>query len=285
MISEEMIQYTEKDYQRIRELSIETLKKFIEICEKYNLKYFAISGTAIGAVRHGGFIPWDDDMDVGMLREDYDRFLEVAPKELDGVYELYSASTQKQVQGFYTQMFKKGSLFITQHNTRWALHPGIKLDIFPYDNVPASGQERRKLYSKLRFWNRLYIIRNTKIPYFKGNSIGIKLLRLLCGMSYYVMRLCGPSVNRIVERYEQLSRMYTGQTGYYTIMDDMNPDWWVIKKNEIYPLQEQMFEGISIKLPASNHEMLLRQYGDYMQLPPETERHGHDVVKLTFPKE
>ena len=78
-----MIQYTEEDYRKIRKYSMETLKEFIRICEKHHLTYFAISGTAIGAVRHQGFIPWDDDMDVGMLRADYDRFIEIAKEEMD----------------------------------------------------------------------------------------------------------------------------------------------------------------------------------------------------------
>ena len=107
-----MREYTQEELRKIQALGMETLREFIRICEKYGLDYFAISGTAIGAVRHKGFIPWDDDMDVGMLREDYDRFLEVAPGELKGRYELYSASLQKQVQGFYLQMFPAGSVFM-----------------------------------------------------------------------------------------------------------------------------------------------------------------------------
>ena len=163
-----MREYTQEELRKIQALGMETLREFIRICEKYGLDYFAISGTAIGAVRHKGFIPWDDDMDVGMLREDYDRFLEVAPGELKGRYELYSASLQKQVQGFYLQMFPAGSVFMTRRNARWPLHPGIKLDIFPYDRVPADGKRRARLYRRLRFWNRLYIIKNTKVIKYGG---------------------------------------------------------------------------------------------------------------------
>lgn len=279
-----MIQYTEEDYKKIRKYSIETLKEFIRICEKHDLTYFAISGTAIGAVRHQGFIPWDDDMDVGMLREDYDRFLEAAKEEMDERYELYSAPIQKQVQGFYLQMFPKGSVFMTKWNQKWPLHPGIKLDIFPYDNVPASGRERARLYRALRFWNRLYIIKNTGVPYFEGNSLKVKLIRTACRLGYYIMRAY-PSVDMIVRKYEKLMYKYAGTSGYYTILDDMDPDLWVIREEELYPLKKAAFEDVQVHIPAKNDEMLRRQYGDYMQLPPEDERRGHEIVALVFPEE
>ena len=72
-------------------------------------------------------------------------------------------------------------------------------------------------------------------------------------------------------------------SGYYTILDDMNPDWWVIRRSELYPMEEAPFGPLTIRLPAKNDEMLRRQYGDYMQYPPEEERGGHDIVKLVFP--
>lgn len=275
--------YTQEELRKIQKLGVETLGEFIRICEKYDLSYFAISGTAIGSVRHQGFIPWDDDCDVGMLRKDYDRFVEVAPLELSGRYELYSASLQKQVQGFYLQMFPKGSVFMTRKNARWPLHPGIKLDIFPYDNVPSEGKKRGRLYQKLRFWNRLYIIRNTKTPCFDENNWKTVLVRAVCRVSYYILKL-GPSVDTIVAQYDRLMRSYEGTSDYYTILDDANPDWWVIRQEELYPMTKGRFETLTVNLPAANDAMLKRQYGDYWKLPPKEERGGHDIVKLVFPK-
>lgn len=277
-----MREYTQEELKKIQALSMETLREFIRICEKYGLDYFAISGTAIGAVRHQGFIPWDDDMDVGMLREDYDRFLEVAPGELKGRYELYSASLQKRVQGFYLQMFPVGSVFMTRRNARWPLHPGIKLDIFPYDRVPADGKRRARLYRRLRFWNRLYIIKNTKVPQLDGKGIKTMLIRAACRVSYVLLK-AGPSLDTIVKKYETLMKSTRESSGYYTILDDMNPDWWVIRRSELYPMEEATFGPLTVRLPAGNDAMLRRQYGDYMKYPPREERGGHDIVKLVFP--
>ncbi|MGI6007475.1 MAG: LicD family protein [Ruminococcus sp.] len=279
-----MRKYTQGELARIQKLGMETLGEFIRICEKYGLTYFVISGTAIGAVRHRGFIPWDDDMDVGMLREDYDRFVEAAPEELKGRYEFYSASIQKQVQGFYLQMFPKGSVFMTRKNARWPLHPGIKLDIFPYDNVPEKGRERAMLYRRLRFWNRLYIIKNTRVPQLDGKGWKNRLIKAACLASYVILRT-GPSLDFIVGQYEKLMRSFQGKSEYYTILDDMDPDRWVIKKSELYPLERGSFGPLTVNLPAKNDDMLRRQYGDYMKFPPESQRGGHDIVQLVFPAE
>ena len=274
--------YSEEEHRKLREVEINTLKEFIRICDKYDLEYFAAFGTAIGAVRHGGFIPWDDDIDVIMLRADYERFLEVAPSESKG-YDFFCASVQKRVQGFFVQMSPKGSVFATKRNTKWQLHPGIKIDIFPYDAVPLDKSERSKLYRKLRFWNQLYIIRNVKAPIFGKGGFKECLVKVACHIAYYVMKVFGPSIDKIVDKYDSISKSCKEDTGYYVLFDDMTPDHWYMTKDELFPASEVMFEGINIKLPFKNDEILTRQYGDYMTLPPQEERVGHDVAELKFP--
>lgn len=277
--------YTAKEHQKLRETEVNTLKEFIRICDKYGLEYFVAFGTAIGAVRHQGFIPWDDDVDVIMLRADYQRFLEVAPAEAGKRYEFFCASVQKQVQGFFIQMSPKGSIFATKRNTKWQLHPGIKIDIFPYDAVPRDQVERKRIYRKLRFWNQLYIIRNVKAPIFGEGGLKEALVKVACYIAYYVMKIFGPSIERIVDKYDSISQSCKEDTGYYVLFDDMTPDHWYVTKEELYPIQEAMFEGLKVKIPFKNDEILTRQYGDYMTLPPEEQRVGHNIVELKFPEE
>ncbi len=277
-----MINYTDEQRQKIRAVSKETLREFIRICEKHNLTYFVAFGTAIGVVRHGGFIPWDDDMDVVMPRKDYDRFIEIAKDEMDESFEIYGAALQKCVQGFYLQMFKKGTIFMTKTNQKWKIHPGIKLDIIPYDCVPDDMNERKAYYNKIKTLNRLYIIRNVKYPYMEGNSLSTVLTRAACVVVYYGMKLFGPSIDKIVKKYTELQVMYEGKTKNRTMIDEGNPDKWIINDDEIFPLTEALFEDIMIKLPAKNHEILTRQYGDYMTPPPISEQTGHNLAEIGF---
>ena len=88
-----------------------------------------------------------------------------------------------------------------------------------------------------------------------------------------------------MEQYERRMRRYADMSSYYTILDDRDPDLWVIKEDELFPMKKEQFEDIKINLPAQNDAMLRRQYGDYMQFPPEDERRGHEIVKLVFPEE
>lgn len=282
---DKMATYTQEEYRKIREVGKKTLAEFIRICDKHNLKYYVGFGTAIGAVRHQGFIPWDDDLDVFMLRKEYDRFVEIAKTEMDSNYEIYGAAIQKQVQGFYLQMFPKGSKFLTRRGVRWPLCPGLKLDIFPYDEMPLAKEDREKIYKKTRFWNQLYIIRNTKYPILDEQGLKGAVMKAACICAYYTMKVFGPSLDKIVNKYVSLSKSCKTDTGYYVLVDDLNPDHWHVKKEELEPSQEVEFEGLKIKVPFKNHEILMRQYGDYMTPPPQEEQVGHDVGKLEFPKE
>ena len=276
--------FTAEEYRKIRETEVNTLKEFIRICDKYKLEYFVAFGTAIGAIRHQGFIPWDDDVDVIMLRADYMRFLEVAPAEVEGRYNLFCASVQKCVQGFFIQMSPKGSVFMTAHNTKWPLHPGIKMDIFPYDAVPLDEVKRKKIYRRLRFWNQLYIIRNVKVPFLGDVGLKETFIKIACHLAYYAMKIFGPSIDKIVDKYDSISQSCEEDTGYYVLFDDMTPEHWYMTKDELFPAKEAIFEGIKVKIPFKNDEILTRQYGDYMTLPDEEKRVGHDVAELKFPE-
>ena len=91
------MEYNQETLRKLQKTELEILKDFIKICKKYNLTYFATGGTAIGALRHQGFIPWDDDIDVCMLRKDYERFMEVAPKEMGDRYVFMDTHTEQKI--------------------------------------------------------------------------------------------------------------------------------------------------------------------------------------------
>ena len=116
---------------KLHKVQLEILEDFIRVCNKYGLRYFAIYGTAIGAVRHEGFIPWDDDIDVGMLRRDYDRFFEVFEKELGDKYNLLTPEIDPRYACTVTHIQRKGTRFVSEMSKDLKCEQCIFMDIFP----------------------------------------------------------------------------------------------------------------------------------------------------------
>ena len=140
-----------KDLRKAQLLMLKILKEVHKICEENNIKYFLSDGTLIGAIRHQGFIPWDDDLDIGMLREDYEKFCKIAPQILSENFILQNFQTDKGYGLQFGKVILKNTVWIEKvaknTNRQWS---GIYIDIFPYDNIT----ENKKMQKLI---NRLYI--------------------------------------------------------------------------------------------------------------------------------
>ena len=128
---------------KVHKVQLEMALEVKRICQNNNIKYFIIAGTLLGSVRHGGFIPWDDDLDIGMLREDYDRFIKIAQKEIGEEYFLQTWDTDSGFALPIAKIRKNGTKFIEQNSSKSELHNGIYIDIFPFDNVPDSDFKKK----------------------------------------------------------------------------------------------------------------------------------------------
>lgn len=129
-------EYTSTQLVTLHQELYDILSKIIHICEKYEISYFAIGGTLIGAAYDHSILPWDDDVDVGMTRDNYDRFLEVAQQELGNDYFLSCIKTDPHTPFFYAKVKKNNTLFIEEKTKSIKMHQGIFVDVFPFDNVP-----------------------------------------------------------------------------------------------------------------------------------------------------
>lgn len=277
-----MNSYRQEDLQRLQKAEVEILADFIAFCDQHELPYVVIGGTAIGAVRHQGFIPWDDDMDVGMLRADFDRFLELAPAELGEKYDFMSADIQKDCLGHTLRMSRKGTAHVSEEHMKWPRHYGIHIDILPFDNVSTDKKERKKQFRRINFWNRLYIIRGIKNPAVPGKGLLSKLFAAGCWTVHYILRGLHVPVDYINRKYTEEALKYNGKTRLYTTLSASDQEDWIVSYDEIFPLKTAKFEGLDVKIMNKNHEMLTRGYGDYMQLPPEDQRINHGAVLLEF---
>lgn len=140
---------------RVHEVQMDLLWEFKRVCEKYHLQYYIIYGTLLGAVRHSGVIPWDDDIDVGLPREDYEKLLEVAEKEFTGIYFLQTPWNDECFHGGYLKLCNTQTTAIVEKN--WWVHccEGISIDIFPLDHGYCSRWKERRKERRIHFYQRL----------------------------------------------------------------------------------------------------------------------------------
>lgn len=240
------------------------LDVFVEVCEKYELRYFLMWGTLLGAIRHGGFIPWDDDLDVGMPIDDYKKFLAIAPKVLPKGLIL---QTPKLVPGCYEAFAKIRDCrsFFCEGMTDVRRPCGIFMDIFPFDRFPRVPARFRVILSKslVRCWREAWQWRTRAnasawvmpISFFCAlfwSVAGIVVRLLIC-----IMRMIMPSVWH--------EAAYTG--GSAGIYDD-----------ELFPLRPHEFEQGEYMIPAKPESILSRHYGNWREPPKNTSRHQIGVV-------
>ena len=119
----------------VQKVQLEILLEFDRICRKHGLKYLLFAGTLLGAVRHKGFIPWDDDIDVCMLRGDYERFLTVCKDELSAELFLQTTDTDREYPLQFAKLRKNNTRFVEKSMSDLKIHHGVFIDIFPLDNV------------------------------------------------------------------------------------------------------------------------------------------------------
>ena len=167
-----------EDADRLRKvqlLELEIAKELKRICEKNNIKFFFLWGSLLGAVRHQGFIPWDDDMDFGMLREDYEKLIEACKTDLDERFFLQTWDTDSNYPFSYAKLRLKGTHFIEQFAGNSMLNDGIFIDIFPLDNAPDTCVKRKIQGIKYYFCIRLLWIKKGMGKNIKQESVTKKI--------------------------------------------------------------------------------------------------------------
>lgn len=150
-------EYTENELRQLHQHLYKITAEFDRICRKYQLRYFIIGGTAIGAYFWKGIIPWDDDIDIGMPRKDYERFLNIAPQELGNDFFLQWIKTDPHTPFWFAKVRENNTLFREGHFKNVDIHHGIYVDVFPFDNIPNNQWLERLQYTIFGFFNACFI--------------------------------------------------------------------------------------------------------------------------------
>lgn len=143
--------YTTEELERLHAELYEILREIARVCRKHHIPYFIIGGTAIGALYDQAILPWDDDVDIGMTRKDYNRFLEIAPQELDSSFFLSWIGTDPHSPYYFAKVKKNNTLFVEEMFKNVPMHPGIFVDIFPFDRIPDNKLLQRIQHETAKF--------------------------------------------------------------------------------------------------------------------------------------
>lgn len=257
----------------LQKVEFELLKVFIDICEKLNLNYFLVCGSALGAARHGGFIPWDDDMDVGMYREDYNKFMELAPALLPEGLFLQNYRTDPNYPLVYAKLRNSNTTATESYYKNIDMNQGLYIDIFPLDGYPADKNKQYYLEKAIR---RYKVLSRCGLHYTEKLSIKSR-------MAMGVRKLLGyhKRTAKTLEKYEAaISAFSIEETGIVCNHGTPYGKRDYISAECYGTGSKALFEGLEVCVPERCDEYLTALYGDWRTPPPPEQRIGKHLFEI-----
>lgn len=287
MIRKKMAQkyktYDKATLDKLHRIQTMMLSDFNKICSENGIEYFASFGTAIGAIRHGGFIPWDDDIDLCLRRKDYDHLREVIRQKYSDKYEVIDADSQEHYPMINGHLILKNTVFVDEAFKDLDCPLGIFLDLFPYDNLSDDDAEFEKQAFSAWWNNKLMIIRELPHPVITAKGLKSLAIKTAVLISHYCLRIARVSNQKLYKKSKNASTQYndrqTSRIGFLCDTDRHSNQMYI---SRIYPLKKLPFEDTYIWVPNDIDDQLTAYYGDYMKLPPEADRKNHYPARLDF---
>lgn len=266
-----MIELTKDQLKKLQKIELELLIEVDRICKKYNIKYNIIAGTMLGAVRHGGFIPWDDDADIAMLRPEYERFRKICETELDS--DKFYFQDNRNTPGYrwgYGKIRRKNTLFLREYQEHMPYEQGVFIDIFPMDNIP-DNYIHRSIHNFHCFCIRKLL----------WSEVGRKAEKKKWLRNWYSLLSKIPE-NVIFNHYEKfIKRSNKRETKLVRMLMFPSPtkdygykiEWYLDRK-------KILFEGYEFEGCRDYQGYLTHCYGDYMKIPPKEKQKVHPVSDI-----
>ena len=267
--------YTDDEIKQIQNIEIRSLDILDDVCKKLNIRFFMYGGSLLGAVKYQGFVPWDDDLDIAMLRDDYEKFIREGPALLPEKYEIQHPKTNKRTPYSYIKFRRTDTALVEYRNHKLKVNHGVYFDIYPIDNLPddyTAYMQQKLVFDK---WNLIFQTRqNYRLE--KSVSSLKDALRL-------AIRFCQSIVARflplsyVIGKIDRISTLYNNQPT-------------INKGNLTFPklgnffngadFKEVQFEGRPVYIPSGYQINLRNRYGDINRLPPVDKRVGHKPYVL-----
>ena len=262
----------ELSLREIQMVEYQLLCKLVELLEKHNLRYFLTGGTLLGAIRHNGFIPWDDDIDVLVPRDDYEKLRELVKRHETGGLDLKIPEDNGYFFPFIKAIDKR--YVVRDYDFHEHLEQYIWVDIFPLDHFPDDTKEHRKWVKKLE--NARVVLQFAKCNHKAATTrrrkiafVGTKTVAFMYGgihnLSMYIDKLAIKMNRKFITSNHAGNGTWPSNTRDYFEMD------------ELFPTTEHIFEDRMFRIPGKYDSFLTKFYGDYMTLPPEDKRIDHHL--------
>lgn len=272
---------------RMQLAELEIAKRFVAFCDEHELRYFMLGGTFLGAVRHKGFVPWDDDMDFGMYREDYERFLQLCRTE-HVPFEVHNFFLDKTDLNHYRYFTRIEDPAVTVHR-RFAQEEetsGVWIDILPLDGMPDRAAQRyvRKYYLLWRKATYKYSAFSVLVCVDKPNRPFVERVLVAAGRVLPVERIF--KFQREMEKLDRALKRYPPSDSNYVFQAISPYKLRELYKKEVFGQGRlYTFEGMRLRGPQNADGYLGQLYGDYMTLPPESKRNWHQREEIIFAEE
>ena len=283
------MEYDKKVLRKLQLVQLEILQDIDAFCKKHDITYFIAYGTGIGAVRHGGFIPWDDDIDICMKRDDYNKFIRLAKKGMQSKYDILNIMETPGYISPFIKVSKKGTRFVEATNTNEEYEQGIFVDIFPYDYASSDKETRAKDFQKAWILSRMAMLCEISDPIIPHEIKGWKRAVAVfgCKAAHVFFKLIRLNKKKLYKKYEAHVSKYNRNSNKTYLCDysDITPERTVLKEEQLFPTKDIAFENVTFPGPRDMHAHLSSVYGDYMQLPPVDARHNHMAKLLDFGEE
>lgn len=259
--------------EQLHQADLEIVKEVVALCDRHNLMYYMLGGSMLGAIRHKGFIPWDDDIDLGMPRKDYERFLELAPQELSSHLKIVNYKTDPTYHWYITRVLDTDTKVMERVFESEGKYTNLSIDIFPLDGTP-NNRILRNLYNFRVMAHRAMASLHYKDVIVTKNRNWKDAILLWFMLKLPTQKMFNhhkelDKCDKLLKKYSMDKSLYTGNMmGAYRTRELIPTSWY--GDSSYYE-----FEGIKLR-GIKEYDLYLKQlYGDYMQLPPEDKRRIH----------